>query len=50
MHFREFTGDEGLALLEIMYAKIFVLTSVESAYTAARFAHKYVRCIYCWTA
>ena len=42
--FQEFSGDEGLALLKILYAKDFELTSIDSidsAYTAARFAHKY---------
>ena len=39
--FQDFTGDEGLALLKILYAKQFELTSIDSAYTAARFGHKY---------
>ena len=42
--FQEFSGDEALALLKILYAKQFELTStfsIDSAYTAARFAHKY---------
>ena len=42
--FQEFSGDEALALLKILYAKHFELTSIDSvdvAYTAARFGHKY---------
>ena len=39
--FQEFSGDEGLTLLRILYAKQFELTSTRSAYTAARFGHKY---------
>ena len=39
--FQEFSGDEGLALLRILYAKQLELTSIDSAYTAARFGHKY---------
>ena len=36
--FQDFTGDEGLALLKMLYAKQFELTSIDSAYTAARLA------------
>ena len=42
--FQDFSGDEGLALLKILYAKQIELTSIDSidsAYTAARFGHKY---------
>ena len=39
--FQEFSGHEGLALLKILYAKQLELTSTKSAYTAARFGHKY---------
>ena len=39
--FQEFSGEEGLALLKILYAKQFELTSTDSAHTAARFGHKY---------
>ena len=41
--FPEFSGDDGLALLKILYAKQPVCTSfhsVDSAHTAARFGHK----------
>jgi len=41
---QDFSGDEGLALLKILYAKQLVLTSFDSvdvAYMAARFGHKY---------
>ena len=42
--FQEFSGDEGLTLLKILYAKQLELASIDSikcAYTAARFGHKY---------
>ena len=39
--FQEFSGDEGLALLKMLYAKQLELTRTDSAYTAARFGHKY---------
>ena len=39
--FQEFSGEEGLALLKILYAKQTELPSTDSAYTAARFGHKY---------
>ena len=39
--FQEFSGEEGLALLKMLYAKQLELTSTNSAYTAARFGHKY---------
>ena len=42
--FQEFSSDEALALLKILYAKHFELTSIDSidvAYMAARFGHKY---------
>ena len=39
--FQEFSGEEGVALLKILYAKQFELTRTDSAYTAARFGHKY---------
>ena len=41
---QDFSGDEGLALVKILYAKQLVLISFDSvgvAYTAARFGHKY---------
>ena len=41
---QDFSGDEGLALLKILYAKQLVLTSFDSVnvgYTAACFGHKY---------
>ena len=42
--FQEFSGNKGLTLLKILYAKQLELASIDSidsAYTAARFAHKY---------